>query len=570
MGICHKSKKDDKKILPIESQKLKKDIPKNYPVTKAEIDKLYEYESALCKIKFQAIKNGQKVNAIGTGFFCEINDDNIPFKKALFTNNHVLDKDNVKINKEIEFECMGKKNKIHITEKRKIFTSIELDYTCIEIFDTDIINNDSIFRIDKGIFNKKNNVIGTEILILQYPRTKELSFAKGEILNIEVEKNEYKILHNASTEYGSSGSPLIKRYNNNLILGIHFGKKKECKNGIIINLATPFDIIINNIISQIKSIDIEIIDSSYICKIYSGLNKKFTDLGILITIPLSNSNETLTGILTRYFIEDNLLNQINAINIKDNGSIENIKLDDNFKYSDSFLNATFIEIKNSKYNFIEINDEDIVYKNPILIKYSYSNDSINYNQVIIMDKWGINILYKDLILDCDDFFTNDDYLSDYDSSYSKLALLFNEKIIAIHTQNDHHYDISVNTNIIAKAIKLNFENDFKYIKQRGSPLSKRHIEELKKIGLVESKTLNIFISPPSPGASPIWFLRTKFAWYWTPTKPDSNDITKSNWMIIYPDNNLKVIGGVWNGIKPVPKNIKIIRWLEMNGLKFLI
>ena len=119
-------------------------------------------------------------------------------------------------------------------------------------------------------------------------------------------------------------------------------------------------------------------------------------------------------------------------------------------------------------------------KKPLLIKYTSSNDLINYNKVKIIEQWGVNILFKDLIQDFQDFFTNNDYLLNYDSSYFKLALLFNDKIIGIHTQNDHRYDISVNTSIIAKAIKLNYENDFKNIKQRGNPLSKSHIEELKK------------------------------------------------------------------------------------------
>ena len=158
----------------------------------------------------------------------------------------------------------------------------------------------------------------------------------------------------------------------------------------------------------------------------------------------------------------------------------------------------------------------------------------------------------------------------YDSSYYKLALLFNDKIIGIHKQNDHLYDISVNISTIAKAIKLNFENNFKNIRQRGNPLSKSHIEELKEIGLIESQIPNIFISPPSLDVTPIWFLRTKYAWYWTPTKPDNNDISKSNWMIIYPNNSLKVVGGIWDGIEPAEKNIDLILWLEKNGLKFLI
>ena len=35
------------------------------------------------------------------------------------------------------------------------------------------------------------------------------------------------ICQNVNTESGSSGSPLIKRYNNNLIIGIHYGAEKD-------------------------------------------------------------------------------------------------------------------------------------------------------------------------------------------------------------------------------------------------------------------------------------------------------------------------------------------------------
>ena len=79
------------------------------PMSKKEIEDLYSNQPSMCKINFQKEKDGQIIDSSGTGFFCEINDDNIPFKKALFTNNHILDKDSIKINKEIKFECMGKK-----------------------------------------------------------------------------------------------------------------------------------------------------------------------------------------------------------------------------------------------------------------------------------------------------------------------------------------------------------------------------------------------------------------------------------------------------------------------------
>ena len=40
----------------------------------------------------------------GTGFFCEIENENFPMKYCLFTNNHVLKAENIQINKKIKFE----------------------------------------------------------------------------------------------------------------------------------------------------------------------------------------------------------------------------------------------------------------------------------------------------------------------------------------------------------------------------------------------------------------------------------------------------------------------------------
>jgi len=58
------------------------------------------------------------------------------------------------------------------------------------------------------------------IYIPQYPRGKKLSYSKGEILSIG--KNKYEIIHTASTEQGSSGSPIFLS-NTNQIIGIHAG-----------------------------------------------------------------------------------------------------------------------------------------------------------------------------------------------------------------------------------------------------------------------------------------------------------------------------------------------------------
>ena len=203
------------------------------PTTKNELDSLYSYENATCKIKFE--KNN-KIHS-GTGFFIK-DYENIPFNAALFTNNHVIN--NINIDEEIKFEYNKEIKSIIITENRKAFTSKEFDYTCIEIFDSDNIIN--FFKIDENILNNRENLINKEIFILQYPNG-QLAHDSGKIINIE----DNKIKHSVSTNPGSSGSPLIKRYNNNLILGIHYGAERDINKKIINNLATPFDVIIKDI-----------------------------------------------------------------------------------------------------------------------------------------------------------------------------------------------------------------------------------------------------------------------------------------------------------------------------------
>ena len=51
-----------------------------------------------------------------TGFFCKINDKDIPLKKVLFTNNHILNEknkeNNIELSKEIEYLNKNKKIKM--------------------------------------------------------------------------------------------------------------------------------------------------------------------------------------------------------------------------------------------------------------------------------------------------------------------------------------------------------------------------------------------------------------------------------------------------------------------------
>lgn len=153
-----------------------------------------------------------------------------------------------------------------------------------------------------------------------------------------------------------------------------------------------------------------------------------------------------------------------------------------------------------------------------------------------------------------------------------MALLTDYGLIGIHKQNDYRYNTAINADIIVKAINLyissNKLNNLKYVEEETTPLNKNEIQELNSHGLKFTTVPNILISLPFEFVTPIWFYRTRHAWYWTPTKPDKKDLNIVNWMIIYPGNSLKVIGGKWNGQEPANRNIDIIHWLETTKLKY--
>ena len=123
------------------------------PLNKKEIDELYTKESAMCKIKFQKIIDAKIRYGEASGFFCIIQDDEIPFNKVLMTNNHVIDRNSIKPKNYIKIVYLNKNKLIQIQENRRCFTNEKLDYTCIEIFDSDGIED--YFQIDSLIFSEK-------------------------------------------------------------------------------------------------------------------------------------------------------------------------------------------------------------------------------------------------------------------------------------------------------------------------------------------------------------------------------------------------------------------------------
>jgi hypothetical protein len=299
---------------------------------------------------------------------------------------------------------------------------------------------------------------------------------------------------------------------------------------------------------------------------YKLSEKNYKDLGFLVKIPMFNKTNYIKGFITKYYLEEYLLFKSKGVNIYNNNNLlDNFTSEDRFIFSDEFLNVTFIEIKNLNLNFIDIY-EDNISKELALINYSKESNTVNTTYGKFIEKWGAFIIYKEF---------EDLLYFNYQSSHCTSGLLLNDKLVGIHKQNSFENEIATNIEIISKAIKLSYrsyKNDkSKYLEQKGRQnlLNENQINELKTKGLELTDITNVLISPPSFFTTPIWFLRTKHAWYWSPLKPEKNDINKSNWMIIYPNNSVKVIGGIYNGIEPAPRNVDIIHWLEKTNFKYL-
>ena len=223
------------------------------PIKKNEIMELFQLEKAMCKIESLSKENKKQ---IGSGFFCELND--FPIKYALFTNNHILDESDIEIGNTIKIECLERsflvlynpnKKEIKITKERRVYTNKELDCTCIEILESDGIKD--FFKIDSKIFKYNNNTLkNNDIFILQFPKGNDISFSFGKIIALK----DDKIIHNASTEGGSSGSPIIRRFDDNYVIGIHCGGKKN-NDTYIYNVATNFISVLNHLKNQMNEIN---------------------------------------------------------------------------------------------------------------------------------------------------------------------------------------------------------------------------------------------------------------------------------------------------------------------------
>ena len=201
------------------------DYPKpiSYDSTKKILDQMAKN---ICKIYIEGKINTDSKR--GTGFFTKISveDKLVP---VFITNYHVINREYLESKNEIEVEIYNEKSKvIKIKDKVKYFNK-DYDVTIIEI-DEKKDGKYEYLELDDNILNnnKIKQYIGKSIYIIQYPSYQEnqqLSVSYG-IIKSRFEEKQYDFIHYCSTEFGSSGSPILNIYNNKII-GIH---KKRSEN----------------------------------------------------------------------------------------------------------------------------------------------------------------------------------------------------------------------------------------------------------------------------------------------------------------------------------------------------
>ena len=270
---------------------------------------------SVCKIKIK--KKGGKDYDCGTGFFMNINNDS---KKYLITNYHVISEK--LINEDIEIEIHNHKTmNLKLNNRYTKYFPEPKDISIIEIKKTDEIYDD-IELLDYDVVPNKgyNTYKNSDVFSIEYPYGTNAVNASGQIKDIE----DFEFEHTIPTDNGSSGSPIILLFTNNInlikVIGIH----KEADNSKQINVGTFIgEIFKENNDNLLKN---EIKDNSLKNEIFCIYNKQEDEISLLHDY--TDMDDWSDEEYKKYYIEGK--NNINGNNIEI--YINNKKVEINYKY----------------------------------------------------------------------------------------------------------------------------------------------------------------------------------------------------------------------------------------------
>ena len=175
---------------------------------------IYSVIKSVCKIII--------ADDIGTGFLIKLYKKNNKEFFCLMANEHLITRELIAQKEKFIFYYDGEneRKEIILDENKRFikeYTDIYLDITIIEILRED--------NIDKKYFllpyiGNYNSLLNKKLYVVQFPEGK-LSYCWGELIKI----NNYEIIHDAKTKYGSSGSPIFLE-NTTKIIAIHKSRDK--------------------------------------------------------------------------------------------------------------------------------------------------------------------------------------------------------------------------------------------------------------------------------------------------------------------------------------------------------
>lgn len=183
----------------------------------------------------------------GTGFLCHLPiQDTSSLYYGIMTNNHVLpeselaDGNIIHLTSDNEIFKNGEsKADIELVPNRYRFTSTVLDSTFISISPSELFTSFNWLNVLKTDDSKKDQ----PVIIIQHPQGGPQNIAYGSIYEVQ----NKDIHHLVSTDYGSSGSPLLNT--EGYVIGLH--KMRDLLNNY--NMATKTSEIIKEIENDINS-----------------------------------------------------------------------------------------------------------------------------------------------------------------------------------------------------------------------------------------------------------------------------------------------------------------------------
>ena len=203
---------------------------------------------SICKIKIEEITQGGISISYGTGFLLKFFIEQERFY-CLITNEHVITNDIIKSQNDIfvSYDCEFKNINIKLDpQKRYIrsFIDIGLDISVVEILDEDNISKDYFLKTEREE-NIINKLVNRNIYIPQYTKGEDLVSARGPIIKL----NKYEFTHKASTQPGSSGSPIFFEKSIHVI-GIHKAGSRKVEENYGDCIYPIFNIIKNDVIEK--------------------------------------------------------------------------------------------------------------------------------------------------------------------------------------------------------------------------------------------------------------------------------------------------------------------------------